>query len=151
MAYKRPESVLIVVRSATDQVLLLRRAGADGFWQSVTGSLEAGEETAACAARELREETGLEAPVHDCHLMARFAIRASALHRYPPGTVYNDEHLFECVLPTPVDITLSDEHTAYEWVSVDAALARVWSETNRDGIRQTCAAGAGTSAPPATD
>ena len=124
MTYKRPESVLVIVRSLDNQVLLIHRAGSDGFWQSVTGSLEPGELPAACAVREVREETGLVAPVRDCHVMARFSIRASALHRYAPGTRYNDEHLFDCVVP-------------------EAAIERVWSETNRDGLRQVCAVAPG--------
>ncbi len=139
MAFKRPESVLIVVRSRADEVLLMRRSGADGFWQSVTGSLEAGEDAAACAVRELAEETGLVAPLRDCCVTARFRIRESALHRYAPGTVHNTEHLFDCVLPEAVDIQLSDEHTAYTWLGVDEAIERTWSETNRDAIRQLTA------------
>ena len=143
MTYKRPESVLVIVRSLDNQVLLIHRAGSDGFWQSVTGSLEPGELPAACAVREVREETGLVAPVRDCHVMARFSIRASALHRYAPGTRYNDEHLFDCVVPEAVDVILSEEHTAFEWLTPEAAIERVWSETNRDGLRQVCAVAPG--------
>ncbi len=56
-AWKRPESVLVVVHTA-DQVLLLERVRPAGFWQSVTGSLEAGETASQAAIRELGEETG---------------------------------------------------------------------------------------------
>lgn len=140
VAYKRPESVLVVVRTLSHRVLVIKRAGAgdEGFWQSVTGSLEPGETAAACAARELREETGIVAAVRDCQVLVRFRIRASALHRYAPGALYNEEHLFDCVLDEAVDVMLSEEHTAFEWLSVEAAIERVWSETNRDGIRRLC-------------
>ncbi len=131
---------MIVVRTDTNAVLMMRRSGADGFWQSVTGSLEPGEGASACAVRELEEETGLVAPVRDCHLTSRFVIRESALHRYPPGTVHNTEHLFECVLPAEVAVRLSDEHTEYTWLPPQAAIERAWSETNRDAIRQLTAA-----------
>ena len=40
MAFKLPESVLVVVHTAQLQVLLLERAAQPGFWQSVTGSRE---------------------------------------------------------------------------------------------------------------
>jgi dATP pyrophosphohydrolase len=37
--YKRPESVLVVIHTATGEVLVLRRCQPPDFWQSVTGSL----------------------------------------------------------------------------------------------------------------
>ena len=41
--YKIPVSVLVVIHTADLQVLLLERADRPGFWQSVTGSQDAGE------------------------------------------------------------------------------------------------------------
>ena len=56
-SHKRPESVLVVVYSADSQVLMLRRHEPPTFWQSVTGSLEWGEQPEQAARRELVEET----------------------------------------------------------------------------------------------
>ena len=42
-------------------VLLLERADFPGYWQSVTGSREGDEPLEATAARELAEETGIDA------------------------------------------------------------------------------------------
>jgi dATP pyrophosphohydrolase len=36
--YKIPESVLVVIHSPDQYVLLIERADQPGFWQSVTGS-----------------------------------------------------------------------------------------------------------------
>ena len=47
----------VVVRGG--EVLLVRRSD-NGEWAPVTGIVDPGEEPAACAAREAREETGLE-------------------------------------------------------------------------------------------
>ncbi len=45
MAYKRPESVLVVIYAfSSRRVLMLQRRDDPGFWQSVTGSLD-GDET----------------------------------------------------------------------------------------------------------
>ncbi len=56
MSYKTPVSVLVLVHTADLQVLLLERADHPGFWQSVTGSQDAGETLLQTAQRELVEE-----------------------------------------------------------------------------------------------
>lgn len=54
-----------VVRDGAGRLLLVRRANppAQGSWTLPGGRLEAGETAAAAAAREVREETGLEVEV----------------------------------------------------------------------------------------
>src|SRR3546814_11532782 len=60
MAYKIPESVLVVIHTAALEVLLLERADKPGFWQSVTGSKDAIDEALQLTAiREVAEETGI--------------------------------------------------------------------------------------------
>ena len=59
--YKQPVSVLVVIHTTGLEVLLLERADHPGYWQSVTGSCEAGETLVETAQREVREETGLDA------------------------------------------------------------------------------------------
>jgi 8-oxo-dGTP pyrophosphatase MutT (NUDIX family) len=60
MAFKLPESVLVVVHTPALDVLLLERTANPGFWQSVTGSREPDDpDLEATARRELLEETGL--------------------------------------------------------------------------------------------
>ena len=58
--YKLPESVLVVVHTAALDVLLIRRADADDYWQSVTGSKNTEDEAFHdTAVREVFEESGL--------------------------------------------------------------------------------------------
>jgi dATP pyrophosphohydrolase len=53
--------VLVVIHTPALDVLLIRRADANEFWQSVTGSKDAVDEPLALtAAREVAEETGIE-------------------------------------------------------------------------------------------
>src|SRR5262249_46503021 len=61
MSPKMPESVLVVIPTPALDVLLIRRADAEDFWQSVTGSRNSEDEPfALTAAREVFEETGID-------------------------------------------------------------------------------------------
>ncbi|WP_217550987.1 NUDIX domain-containing protein, partial [Pantoea sp. GbtcB22] len=54
MGFKHAVSVLVVIFARdTGRVLMLQRRDDDTFWQSVTGSLEAGETPRQAAQREV--------------------------------------------------------------------------------------------------
>jgi len=137
---KLPISVLVVVHTASREVLLLERTGRPGFWQSVTGSLERADEALADAARrELREETGIEARPADLkrwNLAYSFEIFAHWRHRFPPGTTHNTEHAFSLEVPARVPPVLAPgEHVASLWLPWQAAAEKCFSWSNRDAIR----------------
>ena len=136
--YKRPESVLVVVYTAADEVLVLLRRQPPDFWQSVTGSLRWNETNPLDAAqRELWEETGLgdEVGVVDCGAINRFPILSAWRHRYAPNVAENVEHVFRVLLPERRPILLNPaEHGEYQWLPRAMAAAKVASWTNRDAI-----------------
>ena len=136
--YKRPVSVLVVIHTPALDVLLLERAAHPGFWQSVTGSQEAGEALRLTARREVVEETGITAPddaFRDWRLNNRYEIFPQWRHRYPPGTTHNTEHVFSLCIPSACGITLSpDEHRAARWLPYRDAAAACFSWSNRDAI-----------------
>ncbi len=138
MAWKRPESVLVVVHTRGGEVLLLRRRSPPDFWQSVTGSLEWDEpDPRQTARRELAEETGLgdEVALIDCRQANRFPILPAWRRRYAPGVMENLEHVFRVELPAARPVVLNpDEHTAWRWLPRDRAAAMATSYTNRDAI-----------------
>jgi dihydroneopterin triphosphate diphosphatase len=139
--YRIPKSVLIVVHSDDGQVLLLRRAKPFDFWQSVTGSLQAGESHAIAARRELQEETGLtdEGVLEYSGVSRQFVIDPRWRHRFAPGSVENVEFEWHYRVPEPVDIVIStDEHSEYRWRSFHDAAQTAWSWTNRDAIVGIC-------------
>lgn len=136
--YKRPESVLVVVYTRTDKVLLLRRNDRPDFWQSVTGSMRWEEDDPAVTARrELAEETGLTdtAALRNWERTYRFEIMAPWTRRFAPGTRANVEHMFSLELADAATVTLNPaEHAEYTWLSFDQAVRRVSSWTNREAI-----------------
>jgi len=136
---KLPVSVLVVVHTADLQVLLLERASRAGFWQSVTGSLERMDEPlAAAAAREVAEETGIDAvqgTLRQWPMANTFEIYARWRHRFPPGVTHNTEHVFGLRLAQRLPVRLSrDEHVAFEWLPWREAAQRCFSWSNRDAV-----------------
>ena len=138
MAFKIPVSVLVVIHTPALEVLLLERARHSGFWQSVTGSMEAGEDLIETAQREVLEETGIDAPTSDFiawNIVNNFRISLTP-ERFAPGTTHNQEHVFSlCVPSSKMAVTLApDEHLAYRWLPYRAAAAECFSWSNRDAI-----------------
>lgn len=134
---KRPESVLVVVYTVDEAVLLLQRRDHPDFWQSVTGSLEANEAKMDAALRELQEETGLSracGTLNDCHLANWFEIYPQWRHRYEAHVTKNLEHVFSFVIPKAIPITLSHEHLAYRWLSKEQAVSCASSPSNQTAI-----------------
>lgn len=138
--YKIPVSVLVVIHSADLRVLLLERADAPGYWQSVTGSQDAGESLWQTAIREVDEETGLDADQYalsDWNLINRFEIFERWRHRYAPGVTHNEEHVFGLLLPEPRRVTLSPrEHLNQLWLPWRDAAEKCFSWSNADAIRR---------------
>jgi dihydroneopterin triphosphate diphosphatase len=139
MAFKIPESVLVVVHTPDLQILLLERAGKGGMWQSVTGAREPGDaDLTKTARRELLEETGLSVgTLTDWRLKNRYEIWPQWRARYAPDVTHNVEHVFGFLVPQVTVATLDPaEHTAQLWLPWRDAIDKVFSPTNRDAIRQ---------------
>ncbi|MBW8370124.1 MAG: dihydroneopterin triphosphate diphosphatase [Thiobacillus sp.] len=139
IAHKIPVSVLVVIYTADGQVLLMERADAPGFWQSVTGSQDAGETLEQTAIREVREETGLDAGAFELthwDIENRYEIYERWRHRYAPGVSHNTEHVFGLKLPTALPVTCAPrEHLRYEWLPWETAAERCFSPSNAAAIR----------------
>lgn len=135
---KIPVSTLVVIYTPSLDVLLLERADHPGFWQSVTGSQDAGESLEQTALREVEEETGIVAPpdrLERWNLQNVYEIYPVWRHRYAAGVTHNTEHVFGLPVEGRVAVRLAPrEHLACEWVPWREAAERVFSWSNRKAI-----------------
>lgn len=136
MGFKIPISVLVVIYTRVgDKVLMLQRQDDADFWQSVTGSLELGEQPLQTARREVMEETGFdclrpELILTDCQHQEVYEIFAKYRYRYAPDVTHNQEHWFTLLLPDQWQPQLT-EHTACQWLPWQQAsiLTKSWSNS----------------------
>ena len=130
----------MVIHTPDRQVLLLERADHPGWWQSVTGSQNAGESLAQTAAREVLEETGLavgDYVLTDWGYHNVYEIYECYRHRYAPGTTHNTEHVFGLQLPEPAAVRLAPrEHLSFQWLPWRAAADLCFSPSNAAAIRR---------------
>ena len=143
---KIPESVLVVIHTATLDVLLIERADKPGYWQSVTGSKDRLDEPLQeTAVREVAEETGivvgspavpLEA-LRDWGLRNVYEIYPVWRHRYAPGVTHNTEHVFGLRVPPDTVVTLNPrEHLQHRWLPWREAADHCFSPSNAEAILQ---------------
>ena len=140
--HKIPQSVLVVIYTPALDVLLIKRADAVDFWQSVTGSKDSLDESFAhIAAREVWEETGIDcgpgsfmaAGLRDWQLENVYDIYPAWQHRYEPGVTRNTEHLFGLMVPDVQTVRLSPgEHTDYRWLPYREAADVCFSPSNAE-------------------
>lgn len=139
--FRRPESVLVIVHTVALECLLIERVSPAGFWQSVTGTLGWDETPAEAAAREVREETGLDpSGLQDAGITRAFPILPAWRSRYAPEVTENLEYLFYLELPEQRRVTIDPaEHRGSVWLPVADAIAKVASWTNREGLERLAA------------
>jgi len=145
-AHKIPESVLVVIHTPALEVLLIERADKPGYWQSVTGSKDAGDEPLLeTCVREVAEETGIRigspavplGALRDWQLANVYEIYPVWRHRYAPGVTHNTEHVFGLTVPDGTAVTLNPrEHLRFEWLPWREAADRCFSPSNAEAVLQ---------------
>ena len=144
--FKIPQSVLVVIHTASLEVLLIERAKQPDFWQSVTGSKDDLDESWwDTAVREVQEETGItvgsdRVPRHalsDWAIENVYEIYPIWRARYAPGVTHNTERVFGLQVPRDIPIQLAPrEHTQHVWLPWQAAADRCFSPSNAEAILQ---------------
>lgn len=136
--YKNPNSILLIIFTTKFKVLLLKKNSKRDLWQSVTGSMELGENPYDTALRELQEETGINKQKSDLifdDLSHKFMIYSEWIDRYKESTYSNKEYIFSLKLNDEVSVKLSREHSSYKWVDLNEAIHMVFSWTNKAALK----------------
>lgn len=115
----------ITVVDAAHRILVLERRQQPGAWQMPQGGVDDGEELAAAAWRELREETGLSAPQVELlrelpHWVAYELPRAAWSEKTGRGQVQK-WFLFRCA--RAVELAATEEARAFAWWPADRVVA----------------------------
>ena len=114
-----------------EQYLMLHRAG-DDYWHVVAGVVEEGETFAAAAARELREETGLDAVVVDVGIPQNYRVPDEMRREYLAGVDEVAIDNFTLEVPPGWEPVLNEEHDDYRWLTASEAIAIAhWPETKQ--------------------
>ncbi len=142
--HRRPCEVAVVVHRPAphgpEYLVLLRSPDRRGYWHLVAGGVEHGEEPADAAARELREETRLVAPVEVLPLALSYDLADEPEElrvRFPPGTERVELTLFHAEAAPTWAPELDDEHVDHRWCDVEGAIELLrWPEP-REAVRVT--------------
>ena len=125
---RRPEEVAVVVRrpgeTGREYLVLLRSPEQHGYWHLVAGGVEWGEEPAAAAARELREETGLDADRSAGLGPLEYDLAGDPEARAEPVPARDASGssvwAFVAEAPAGWEPALDEEHVDHRWCDADA-------------------------------
>ena len=97
----------------------------NGQWDFSKGKLQAGESERQAALRELEEETGLVVP-----LDKDFAYKIFYKFRSKGGELVSKQVTFFIGMSSAADVTVSSEHSGYDWVSYQEARGKLTYENS---------------------
>jgi dATP pyrophosphohydrolase len=114
---------------------LLKRADA-GWWQAIAGGGEDDETPLEAARRETWEEAGIST---GSHFLQLDTVEPIPVTGFPDSPLWGEDiyvipqHCFGVLAPDG-RITLSREHTDYQWLKYDAAYDRLRFDGNRTAL-----------------
>jgi len=99
-----------------------------GFWQPLTGTVEAGESYQECLVRELQEETGITS-----NQIIKIDGPINTFEWSRDNTLY-EEHVYSVEVSSETQVRLSEEHDEYQWVTPDETKVMFKFQEIKDGI-----------------
>jgi dihydroneopterin triphosphate diphosphatase len=117
--------VMIHVRRGDEFLVAHRSPETGGYWHTIAGKIEDGEEPDAAAMRELHEETGLETTALES--LGEFAYVREDWEAEPGLRVHVAAFLVD--VEPGWEPTLNEEHDEYRWLPRhEAAALLFWPE-----------------------
>lgn len=131
MDKERSAGAVVFYEEAGKRLYLVLRYG-EGHWDFPKGHIEDGETAISAMLREVHEETGLDVePVTGFEHEIEYSFRA----RYDNNRPKHKTVVFFIARSKSKDVRLSHEHSAYVWLELDKALAKVTYDNSRDVLR----------------
>lgn len=134
---RAPFQVLVIpfIRSDDGTIkycVLKRESSTGGYWQFVAGGGAVGETKFETARRESSEEIGSDpnSELIELDSMTMIPVVNVCGFKWGKDTIVIPEYCFGIELSTE-ELSLSHEHTAYQWLSFDEAHKLVHWESNR--------------------
>jgi len=110
-------------------LMLKRIPSRGGFWQPVTGNVEANETFEAAALREVHEELGITETIQ--------LIDTEYSYKFHDNGMDQFERIFGVEVSQDQEVRLSSEHSEFVWVSKDDALnVYLKYPGNKEGLRR---------------
>ena len=102
-----------------------------GHWDFVKGNVEEGESDRETALRELKEETGIA----DARFLGGFREKISYFYKRQGATVYK-EVVFFLMEAKNMNVKLSFEHVAFDWLTYEQAMKKLTFKNARDVLQR---------------
>ncbi|HEY2325894.1 MAG TPA: NUDIX domain-containing protein [Gaiellaceae bacterium] len=137
------EVAIFVARRGRSEILIVHRSPEDGgYWHTIAGGVDPGEEVRDAAVRELREETGLEVGVlqpADTATEVWYPLSDEAPERrdlYEPGLERVHVDCFLVDAPDDWEPELNQEHDEYRWCATAVAPSAFFWPDTADALRR---------------
>ena len=121
----------VVFRKQKDSVKYLLLHYEAGHWDFPKGHQEKNEKEEQTAAREIKEETGIE----DIEFIDNFRETIKYFYKKGEETVYK-EVIFFLAQTRIEDVKLSFEHIGYAWVSYEHGYKKLTFNTSKELLRK---------------
>lgn len=132
--------VKVVVHHGDRVLLLHRKPERGGFWQPISGTIDAGESAIETARREMIEETGHAAEPQSLGMTQSFLIESQYLASRYPAPIIASEVVFHAQLDASLPIRIDPlEHDGWRWLSISDALEKIKWTDDREALESLAA------------